>query len=277
MDSLFDSVSFSCSEVVTKRYSTSFSLGIRMFDFEFRRPIYNIYGFVRFADEIVDTYKGEDPGALLKEFRNDTFKAIVNEVSLNPILQSFQITVNKYNIDHDLITAFLDSMEMDLYKDSHSQESYEKYIYGSAEVVGLMCLRVFLNDEKRYEELKPYAKALGSAFQKVNFLRDIKSDYQTRGRTYFPQIDFENFKLSDKQLIEDDIEAEFKYALIGIHKLPKGVRFGVYTAYKYYISLFEKIKGAKVEDVMSSRIRVPNSKKLYLLTKAAVRNSLNIL
>lgn len=277
MDKLFDSVSAGCSKMITKRYSTSFSLGIRMFDEKFRGPIYNIYAYVRFADEIVDTYKGGDAKELLDKFRKETFLAIDKGVSLNPVLHSFQDTVNEYQIEHDLIDAFLDSMEMDLYKDQHTKVSYDKYIYGSAEVVGLMCLHVFLDSKTQYNELMPYAKALGSAFQKVNFLRDIKSDYKTRGRTYFPGIDFTDFSQSDKVIIEQDIEQEFQYALIGIQKLPKGVRFGVYTAYRYYKSLFEKIKAARVADVLSSRIRVPNSKKFYLLTKAAVRNSLNIL
>jgi 15-cis-phytoene synthase len=278
MDSLYNHVCDLCSETITKKYSTSFSMGIMLFDKEVRTPIYNLYGFVRFADEIVDTYEGGDKGELLKEFRKETFLAIERKVSFNPILHSFQEVVNKYNVDHDLIHAFLDSMAMDLHMDIHDEQSYKKYIYGSAEVVGLMCLKVFVkNNEEQYLNLKPYACALGSAFQKVNFLRDIKSDYKQRGRVYFPDVDFETFAEAEKLLIEADIASEFDYSREGIKKLPNNCRLGVYSAYKYYLRLFDKIRTQSPAAIMESRIRVPNTEKIYLLTKSAVRIRLNIL
>jgi 15-cis-phytoene synthase len=278
MDSLFNHVCDLTSEITTKKYSTSFSMGIMLFDKSIRTPIYNLYGFVRFADEIVDTYEGEDKGLLLEEFRTHTFQAIERKVSFNPILHSFQEVVNTYNIDHDLIIAFLDSMAMDLYMDAHDSDSYKKYIYGSAEVVGLMCLKIFVNgDQEKYDQLKDYASALGSAFQKVNFLRDIKSDYKQRGRVYFPDVDFEAFTDAEKLLIEADIASEFDYALKGIKKLPSNCRLGVYSAYKYYLRLFQKIKTKTPQDILSARIRVPNGEKIFVLTKSAVRISLNIL
>jgi 15-cis-phytoene synthase len=211
---LFSQVSFECSKLITQRYSTSFSLGIRMFAKELREPIYAIYGFVRFADEIVDTFHEKDKKTLLAEFRNETFKAINNQISLNPVLHSFQYVVNTYDIDHDLIHAFLDSMEMDLEKTTYYDESeYKRYIYGSAEVVGLMCLKIFLKgNADEYDKLKPYACALGSAFQKINFLRDMKSDYDERGRVYFPGINFKYFSEIDKKAIEEDIQKEFTEA-----------------------------------------------------------------
>ncbi len=278
MDSLYNQVCNLSSEMITKKYSTSFSMGIMLFHSSIRKPIYNLYGFVRFADEIVDTYEGADKETVLEEFRKETFVAIERGVSFNPVLHSFQQVVNEYEIDHDLITAFLDSMAMDLNMDSHDEASYKKYIYGSAEVVGLMCLQIFVNkDKQRYEYLKPFACALGSAFQKVNFLRDIKSDYKQRGRVYFPDIDFENFTKADKQIIEADIASEFAYAMEGIKQLPNNCRLGVYSAYKYYLRLFEKIKTKAPSQVLESRIRVPNSEKIYVLTKSAVRISLNML
>lgn len=278
MDSLFNNVCHLCSETITKKYSTSFSMGIMLFDKSIRRPIYDLYGFVRFADEIVDTYEGQNKSELLEEFRKETFDAIVRQVSFNPVLHSFQLAVNEFNIDHDLIHAFLDSMAMDLNMDEHDEASYKKYIYGSAEVVGLMCLKVFVkNNQSQYEALKPFACALGSAFQKVNFLRDIKSDYKDRGRVYFPGVDFETFNADDKILIEADIKSEFDYAREGIKRLPDGCRFGVYSAYKYYLRLFDKIKNHSADVLMNQRVRVPNSEKLYVLTKSAVRIQLNIL
>jgi phytoene/squalene synthetase len=278
MDILFNNVCDISSEIITKKYSTSFSMGIMLFEKSIRRPIYNLYGFVRFADEIVDTYEGEDKAELLERFRNDTFDAIKRGVSFNPVLHSFQDVVNEYNIDHNLIHAFLDSMAMDLHMESHNDDSYKKYIYGSAEVVGLMCLKIFVNkDNAEYERLKPFASALGSAFQKVNFLRDIKSDYKQRGRVYFPDIDFENFSEADKHLIEADIAAEFDYSREGIKQLPKNCRLGVYSAYKYYLRLFQKIKTESADKILESRVRVPNSEKLFVLTKSAVRISLNML
>jgi 15-cis-phytoene synthase len=278
MDSLFNQVCAMSSEIITKKYSTSFSMGIMLFDKKIRTPIYNVYGFVRFADEIVDTYEGSDKAVLLQEFRNETFTAIERKVSFNPVLHSFQRVVNEYNIDHELISAFLDSMAMDLNMDEHDYDTYKRYIYGSAEVVGLMCLKIFVqNDEAKYQQLKPYACALGSAFQKVNFLRDIQSDFSERGRVYFPGVDFNSFSEADKILIQADIEAEFDYAREGIKRLPENCRLGVYSAFKYYLKLFEKIKNKPACAILNNRIRVPNSEKLFVLTKSALRIGFNIL
>jgi len=277
MDQFYCEVCNQCSRLITKRYSTSFSLGIRVFNKKFRNPIYAIYGFVRFADEIVDSFHGSNKKELLHRFRAETFLAIKEGISLNPVLQSFQAVVNKYNIDHHHIEAFLESMEMDLYNDVYDQNSFKKYIYGSAEVVGLMCLHIFCPDNTEYERLKPYAQSLGSAFQKINFLRDIRSDYEERGRTYFPDLDFHNFTATEKERIEKDIKAEFDHAYIGIKELPKSVRFGVYLSYVYYLSLFKKIKGFSPKKIISERIRINNRRKLILLTKCAIKNSLNML
>ncbi|MEZ4949050.1 MAG: phytoene/squalene synthase family protein [Saprospiraceae bacterium] len=273
MISLFDKVCQECSKVITNRYSTSFSLGIRVFDKKFRGPIYAIYGFVRFADEIVDTFHGYDKKQLLDRFRQDTWTAIDEKISLNPVLHAFQQTVHQYNIERPLIEAFLDSMEMDLYNQDYEKNLYEKYIYGSAEVVGLMCLRVFVEgDSATYDQLKASAQSLGAAFQKVNFLRDMKSDFKERGRVYFPGVDFTAFTDNDKKTIEEDIKQDFEDAMTGIKQLPKGARFGVYLAYRYYIKLFEKIKMAPCALVQQERIRVPDSRKIYLLLTSAVRN-----
>lgn len=278
MDILYNKVCHQCSEMITRNYSTSFSLGIRVFAKEFRKPIYSIYGFVRFADEIVDTFSGVDKHGLLRRFRQDTFDAIEMKVSINPVLHAFQQIVHEYQINYALIEAFLDSMEMDLTMFSHDKHSYDKYIYGSAEVVGLMCLHVFTEkDEAEYERLAPFAKALGSAFQKINFLRDVKSDFEDRGRVYFPGVDFHRFSEADKATIEDDIQADFDKGLEGIRMLPKGVRFGVYTAYKYYLFLFNKIKAFNSQTILSQRVRVRNRRKLVLLTEAIVKNSLNMI
>ena len=276
---LFSQVSFECSKLITQRYSTSFSLGIRMFAKELREPIYAIYGFVRFADEIVDTFHEKDKKTLLAEFRNETFKAINNQISLNPVLHSFQYVVNTYDIDHDLIHAFLDSMEMDLEKTTYYDESeYKRYIYGSAEVVGLMCLKIFLKgNADEYDKLKPYACALGSAFQKINFLRDMKSDYDERGRVYFPGINFKYFSEIDKKAIEEDIQKEFAEAYKGIKLLPRSSRLGVYSAYQYYINLFYKIKNVSADVVTEKRIRVSDKRKLYLLTTSAFQNHFGLL
>jgi phytoene synthase len=276
---LFSQVSFECSKLITQRYSTSFSLGIRMFAKELREPIYAIYGFVRFADEIVDTFHEKDKKTLLAEFRNETFKAINNQISLNPVLHSFQHVVNTYEIDHDLIHAFLDSMEMDLEKTTYYDESeYKRYIYGSAEVVGLMCLKIFLKgNADEYDKLKPYACALGSAFQKINFLRDMKSDYDERGRVYFPGINFKYFSEIDKKAIEEDIQKEFTEAYKGIKLLPRSSRLGVYSAYQYYINLFYKIKNVSADVVTEKRIRVSDKRKLYLLTTSAFQNHFGLL
>lgn len=241
-------------------------------------PIYGIYGFVRFADEIVDTFHDKDKKYLLDKFRKDTFEAIEQGISLNPVLQSFQEVVNEYSIDHELINAFLDSMAMDLEKVEYVRSNYDKYIYGSAEVVGLMCLKVFCNnDHENYGRLKDDARSLGSAFQKINFLRDIKSDYQERGRVYFPDVDYNNFSEEQKSIIEQDIQADFDAGLRGIRNLPQGAKFGVYLAYIYYVNLFNKISSAPIEQVKEQRIRVRNRKKVYLLAKSAVKLRLNLI
>jgi 15-cis-phytoene synthase len=275
---LFSSVCLEVNKLITERYSTSFSLGIRMFSQELRGPIYSIYGFVRFADEIVDTFHDHDKKLLLSEFKNDTFKAIATGLSLNPVLHSFQEVVNKFGIDHELITAFLYSMEMDLIKVDYDQAELKTYIYGSAEVVGLMCLKVFVNgDQDEYERLKPFACTLGSAFQKINFLRDMKSDFLERGRVYFPDIDYHNFTEDDKRRLEDDIKSEFDYAYKGIVQLPKSARLGVYCAYKYYINLFYKIQSSPATVLTDRRIRVSDKRKLYLLTTSAFQNRFGFL
>lgn len=275
---LYTQTAFDCSKLITKTYSTSFSLGIRTLHKRYHEPIYAIYGFVRYADEIVDTFHDHDKKELLQRFKADTYKSIEEKISLNPVLHSFQRVVNQYQIDHDLIEAFLVSMEMDLSKTDYATPEYEKYIYGSAEVVGLMCLKVFCDgDENQYQELLTPAKHLGSAFQKVNFLRDIKSDYDERGRVYFPGIDFRNFSREEKKEIELDIKGEFEKALIGIKKLPKGVRAGVYLAYIYYTVLFKKIIRLSPERIKSERIRVPNFKKFWLLIKCYLLHKLNFI
>ena len=275
---LYNTTTFECSKLITEYYSTSFTLGIKTLDKRFHFPIYAIYGFVRYADEIVDTFHGFDKKTLLSTFRDDTFKAIEDKISLNPVIHSFQMVVNEYQINHDLIKAFLHSMEMDLYQSEYNQVGYEEYIYGSAEVVGLMCLRVFCEgNNEMYQALKDDARSLGSAFQKVNFLRDIKSDFQERGRTYFPNVDFTNFTLKDKQLIEDDIQADFDAAYRGIMNLPKGAKAGVYLAYKYYLRLFDKIKGCPASKIQNERIRVPDFQKVALLAKTYFQFRLNVL
>lgn len=278
MKELYDQVCRECSEHITKRYSTSFSSGIRAFDKKLRQPIYSIYGFVRFADEIVDTFHDQEKGLLLNEFKAETYKAIDRKISLNPVLNAFQEVVHRYGLEREMIDAFLNSMEMDLFFHNYQDSLYQTYIYGSAEVVGLMCLRVFMDgDEERYESLKPYAQALGAAFQKINFLRDMKSDYAERGRVYFPGVDFEHFTNQDKQLIEDDINADFEKGYEGIVQLPKGARFGVYLAYVYYTNLFKKIKKATAAKVKEERIRVGDSKKMYLLCSSAFKSTFNLI
>ena len=275
---LYTKTTLECSKVITEHYSTSFTLGIKTLDKRFHLPIYAIYGFVRFADEIVDTFEGCDKKRLLSRFKSDTYTAIEEGISLNPVLHSFQLIVNKYKIDHELIESFLHSMEMDLYYADYNQEGYEAYIYGSAEVVGLMCLRVFCEGNlAEYDRLKADAKRLGSAFQKVNFLRDIKSDFQERGRTYFPDVDFTNFTLEDKKTIENDIQADFDAALRGILELPKGAKGGVYLAYKYYLRLFDKIKNCPASRIQNERIRVPDYQKMTLLASTYFQMRLNVL
>lgn len=273
---LYTETAYKCSRLITQHYSTSFSLGIKTLHSKYRMPIYAIYGFVRYADEIVDTFHQYNKAALLDRFKQDTFDAIDHRISLNPILHAFQLVVNDYNIDVVFIEAFLESMKMDLDKDSHSPETYNKYIYGSAEVVGLMCLRVFCegNDE-HFNRLQPSAKRLGAAFQKVNFLRDIKSDFKERGRVYFPGVDFKAFNQRDKEYIEADIQEDFKAALVGIKELPKGARAGVYLAYLYYLRLFRKIKKMPPAKILNERVRVPDFQKALLLSKTLFLNKLN--
>ena len=267
-----------CSKLITTKYSTSFSTGIRVFAKPLRTPIYGIYGFVRFADEIVDTFHNFSKADLLQKFKQDTYEAIDNKISLNPVLHSFQQVVNEYHIDKEYIDAFLDSMEMDLHFDTYNDSLYKKYIYGSAEVIGLMCLRVFCKDNtQQFETLKSNAQSLGSAFQKINFLRDMKSDFEERGRTYFPGIDFSNFTCEDKKLIEADIDKDFKHGYEGILNLPEGARFGVYLAYNYYINLFDKIQKTPAMVVKEKRIRVNDSKKMFLLFSSALKNSMNMI
>jgi len=278
MKRLFDQVSNNCSKLATRTYSTSFSLGIYCLQRKLHNPIYSIYGFVRLADEIVDSFHKYDKATLLKEFKDETYKAIERKISLNPILNSFQEVVNAYGIEQELIDSFLYSMEQDLNKNTHNTYSYTNYIFGSAEVVGLMCLRVFTqNSEDDYQRLKPAAMKLGAAFQKVNFLRDLKADYQTLGRVYFPDIDMKRFSETEKAEIEQDIENDFNAALEGIRQLPDSCRFGVYVAYVYYKSLFNKIKSASPEGIMTERIRVPNYKKLSLLAGSFLKHSLRML
>ncbi len=278
MKQLFDDISQEMSQLTTKRYSTSFSLGISFLDSDLHKPIYSIYGFVRFADEIVDSFHGFDKEALLADFKVQTYKAIAEGISLNPILNSFQWAVNKYSIPMDLIDTFLNSMEMDLNKQFYSKEQYELYILGSADVVGLMCLKVFVDgNEAEYERLKPSAMKLGSAFQKINFLRDLKDDFQTLGRTYFPGINMEEFNATVKKEIEADIEADFRAGYEGILQLPKNARFGVYMAYKYYFKLFKKIKAKSAQNILTERIRIPNYRKMRILLTSYVRHNLNML
>ncbi len=275
---LYNETALKCSKLITQHYSTSFSLGIKTLDRKFHFPIYAIYGFVRYADEIVDTFHDHDKKELLDRFTAETYQSIDEQISLNPVLHSFQLAVNQYNIDRELIAAFLYSMEMDLTEQDYDQQSYEKYIYGSAEVVGLMCLRVFCEgDDAEYQRLKPMARRLGAAFQKVNFLRDIKSDFDDRGRIYFPGVDFKNFSEADKAAIEKDISADFEAALVGIKQLPKGAKMGVYLAYIYYIKLFNKIQNLPSSKILSERIRIPDFKKMILLGRSYFMHRLNYL
>lgn len=278
MVQLFHTTSENCSRIVTENYSTSFSSAIRMLHKDLRTPIFNIYGFVRFADEIVDTFHDYDKETLLTQFRKDTYDAIERGISLNPVLNSFQRTVNEYNIDLKLVDAFFNSMQMDLDKKCYDSEGYKEYIYGSAEVVGLMCLYVFCEGKKElYDKLEYSARALGAAFQKVNFLRDIKADYNGMSRVYFPGCDFANFSEKDKQEIEEDIQKDFKEAFEGIRQLPMKARFGVYVAYKYYLSLFKKIKRLQPARVLDARIRIPDYRKAMIVFRAGVKNQLRLI
>lgn len=265
MKKLYDELAYEVSKQTTKKYSTSFSLGILALKPSIRNAIYAIYGYVRLADEIVDSFHGYDQAYLLNKFKTQTDQALKEKISLNPIIQSFQETVHQYNIDVELINQFLHSMEMDLEEVDYNEELYEEYIFGSAEVVGLMCLQVFVDGDKTaYEKLKPYARKLGSAFQKVNFLRDMKADYEVLGRVYFPNIKMEIFNNHCKCEIEKEIEQEFKEALIGIKMLPESSKFGVYLAYRYYLSLFHKIKKTCATKIVNKRVRIPNGTKLLV-------------
>ena len=275
---LFDDVSQRTSQQITQAYSTSFSLGISCLNPTVKDPIYGIYGFVRFADEIVDTFHDYDKKELLQEFRQDTFKAINRGISLNPILNSFQHAINDFNIDHDLIHTFLDSMEMDLQDVKYTQANYEKYILGSAEVVGLMCLKVFvIGDDKLYHKLKPNAMKLGAAFQKINFLRDVKDDYEDLGRNYFPNVNIANMTNDEKATIEADIQSDFDAGYEGILQLPKRARFGVYLAYVYYFGLFKKIQNIPSSQIKKERIRIPNIGKYGLFVRSYVRHNIGLL
>ena len=278
MKELFDEISIKCSEITTKSYSTSFSLGIRLLNKKNHSPIYSIYGFVRLADEIVDSFHDYKKKELLEQFRLETKLAIENKISLNPILNSFQNVVNSFNIEWEHIDNFLKSMQHDLEKKEHDEKSYKEYIKGSAEAVGLMCLRVFCdNNFQQYDELKKYAINLGSVFQKVNFIRDISADYHELKRVYFPNLEIENFSENEKIKIENDIEKEFKSALIGIKKLPSSSKKGVYLAYSYYYALFKKIKKTPADKIMKNRIRIPNFLKFLILIKVELKSILGLI
>lgn len=278
MKQLFDNVSERCSKITTTIYSTSFSLGTYFLNARLRKSIYAIYGFVRFADEIVDSFENYNKPYLLKKFKADTEEALEHKISLNPILNSFQHAVTSYNIDRKLIDTFLQSMEMDLNKINYTQENYQQYILGSAEVVGLMCLHVFTEgDLKSFEELKPSAMKLGAAFQKVNFLRDLGDDFNVLDRTYFPNVSTENFTIEEKKVIEQEIEMDFKEALKGIKKLPHSSKLGVYLAYTYYRSLFKKIKTTPPKQLLVKRIRITNTHKLLLMFQSMINYKMNII
>ena len=279
MKKIFDEVSYSCSEKVTKTYSTSFSLATRLLSENIRRDIYNIYGFVRFADEIVDSFHDYDKKELFKDFSLDLDKALKNKIHLNPILNSFQHTFHKYDIDISLVDAFMKSMKMDLSKKKYSTvKEFKEYIYGSADVVGLMCLKVFVQgNQKLYLSLKENAMSLGSAFQKVNFLRDLKADKEDLNRSYFPNTSFKNLDEKDKGFIISDIENDFSKGLEGIKNLPIEAKFGVFMAYRYYNQLLKKLKKTPATEIINRRIRVPNLKKLELLTRSYVKYQLNLL
>lgn len=272
---LYNSTSQELSRKVSLNYSTSFSIGIKLLAKEYRWAVFSTYGFVRFADEIVDTFHGYDKERLLREYKQQTYQAIEMGISTNPILHSFQLAANQFGITNDLIEPFFQSMEEDLGTSQHDAKSYSEYIYGSAEVVGLMCLKIFCKgNQRQYNELLPFARSLGSAFQKVNFLRDIKSDLEERGRLYFPGVDFNKFSDEDKMAIIDDVKKDFENAYKGIVRLPLGARLGVYTAYIYYLKLLQKIERTTATDIMNSRIRIPNSQKIVLLAQSYVREKM---
>ena len=279
MKAIFDNVSYDCSKAVTRAYSTSFSLATKMLSKTIRQDIYNIYGFVRFADEIVDSFHDFNKEDLFTKFQFDLELALEDKISLNPILNAFQHTFHRYNIDKALVDSFMKSMRMDLHKSKYlTTEEYKEYIYGSADVVGLMCLKVFVKGNiEKYNELKDTAMALGSAFQKVNFLRDLKTDHDELNRTYFPNTDLSNLDENSKQHIIDDIETDFAKGLEGIKKLPIEAKFGVFMAYRYYRQLLKKLKKTPALDIKNTRIRVHNYKKIELLTRSYVKFQLNIL
>jgi 15-cis-phytoene synthase len=278
MKQIFDEVSIACSRLTTRSYSTSFSFGIFCLEKKLRNPIYSVYGFVRFADEIVDTFHQYDKASLFHRFRRDTMEALHDRISLNPVLNAFQATVHQYQIQQELIDLFLNSMEMDLYRKGYDQNGFKAYVTGSAEVVGLMCLRVFTEgNELMYEQLKPYAMSLGSAFQKVNFLRDLNADLVGLGRTYFPDMQQRDLNHSLKRQIEKSIDADLAHGFSGIKKLPRPARLGVYVAYMYYLALFRKIKKTPPEKVLQARIRIPNRHKATLLAYSFVRHRLNLI
>lgn len=272
------STSIQLSKALTNAYSTSFSLGIKALDEPLRSPIYSIYGFVRLADEIVDTFHQHDKRQLLEDLKKETKDCIKRGLSLNPVMHAFQETVNKFSIDEALIDAFLYSMELDLSNKEYPRELYDTYVFGSAEAVGLMCLKVFTNgDQAEYERLRAPAQSLGAAFQKVNFLRDMRSDFDERGRTYFPEVDYNNFTQAQKKLIESEIEQDFKDAYPGIKALPKSSRLGVCTAYLYYLALFEKLRAAPIDIIKSGRLRIPNSRKFAILASSFLKHRLNLI
>ena len=279
MKEIFDRVSYECSEKVTKTYSTSFSMATKLLSKSIRKDIYNIYGFVRFADEIVDSFHNFNKSELFNSFAEDLDKALLNKISLNPILNSFQHTYHKYSIDRELVDSFMKSMRMDLKKKKYSTvKEYKEYIYGSADVVGLMCLKVFVQgNEKQFQKLKINAMKLGSAFQKVNFLRDIKADQENLKRSYFPNTQFNNLSELEKNTIINEIEDDFKLGLQGIKELPIVAKFGVFIAYRYYNQLLKKLKKTPATEIINKRIRVPNLKKLELLTRSYVKYQLNLL
>lgn len=272
MKRLFDELSLEVSKITTRKYSTSFSLGIYFLSPAIRDSIYSIYGFVRVADEIVDSFEGYNKRGLLAKFREETYEAIGSCVSTNPILNSFQAAVHSYNIDIELVDVFLKSMAMDLDEREYTRESFDTYVLGSAEVVGLMCLHVFCQKDKQvFQKLKPYAMKLGAAFQKVNFLRDLKDDYEVLGRNYFPSVDFKEFEAHKKIEIEKEIEQDFKEALVGIKMLPSCCKGGVYLAYVYYISLFRKIKKLPASRIREERVRINNTHKFGLMLNSFVQ------